>query len=191
MRSRGPPPPPPPPPLPLPPPPPPPPPPSSASGSAPGSMRPISSCSLSSGGRPPASPTMRGEASAGCSRFGSSVAPDESKLAIFGAAAQSAYVCAGVLLASASADGGGSAMRARAALLPALPVARVVDCTGAGDTLVAGAVGASLRGLPMLECVRAGMRAATRTLQSESSVAPSFDSPDDPEPEWPAPVRLW
>ena len=84
---------------------------------------------------------------------------------------------AGVLHASARATAAapgrrrGGCARARR-LLPAAPVERVVDCTGAGDTLVAGAVAAHCAGWPMAECVRFGMRAAECTLQRRAVAAP-------------------
>jgi pseudouridine kinase len=53
----------------------------------------------------------------------------------------------------------------------ALPAA-VVDVTGAGDALVAGTVAGLVRGEPLLEAVRRGIRLAGRTVGVAGSVHP-------------------
>jgi pseudouridine kinase len=62
----------------------------------------------------------------------------------------------------ATADGGGH--------VPA-PRVDVVDATGAGDALTAGVVYGMVNGLPVDECIRLGMSAATLTLRSPDSVS--------------------
>lgn len=57
--------------------------------------------------------------------------------------------------------------------VPALPT-QVVDVTGAGDALVAGTLAGLVGGLAVDDAVRAGMRAAAATVQSDHSVRPDL-----------------
>lgn len=50
----------------------------------------------------------------------------------------------------------------------------VVDATGAGDALTAGVVYGLVNGLPVDECMRLGVSAATLTLRSPESVSPEM-----------------
>ena len=54
------------------------------------------------------------------------------------------------------------------------PRVEVVDATGAGDALTAGVVYGLMNGLPVDECMRLGVSAATLTLRSPESVSPEM-----------------
>ena len=60
----------------------------------------------------------------------------------------------------------------RHGLIPALPVERVSDVTGAGDSFSAGLLSGLCRGLPLPEAVGLAQRLAALTLQSEFTVSP-------------------
>lgn len=57
--------------------------------------------------------------------------------------------------------------------VPAFPVDRVVDATGAGDVFAAGLLDALVAGLPMGEALARGARWAALAVQSPVSVAPA------------------
>ena len=52
--------------------------------------------------------------------------------------------------------------------LPAVPIDRVVDTTGAGDNFVAGFIGGLLRGRPVLDCAEAGLKQAALAIGRRS-----------------------
>jgi pseudouridine kinase len=54
------------------------------------------------------------------------------------------------------------------------PRVQVVDATGAGDALTAGVVYGLVNGLPVDECMRLGVSAATLTLRSAQTVSPEM-----------------
>ena len=55
------------------------------------------------------------------------------------------------------------------------PRVEVVDATGAGDALIAGMVYGLINGLPVDECMRLGVSAATLTLRSPETVSPELN----------------
>jgi len=70
------------------------------------------------------------------------------------------------------ADGVFFCEEGRHGLLPALPVERVKDVTGAGDSFIAGLLSGLSRGLALPEAVGLAQRLAALTLQSEFTVSP-------------------
>ncbi len=64
---------------------------------------------------------------------------------------------------------------AAAVHVPALP-ATVVNCSGAGDCLVAGCLYGLARGLPAAQALCYGVAAATAAVQSESNVPAGLDA---------------
>jgi 2-dehydro-3-deoxygluconokinase len=62
-------------------------------------------------------------------------------------------------------------------LLPAVPVGRVVDTTGAGDAFNAGYLAGRLRGLPPLQAARAAQILAAEVIQHPGAVVPTDAMP--------------
>ncbi len=69
--------------------------------------------------------------------------------------------------------------------IPAVPVPRVIDTTGAGDAYAAGFLAARLRGADLEAAMRAGARAAARVIQHFGAIAAwlATDSPAGSEPQ--------
>ena len=61
-----------------------------------------------------------------------------------------------------------------ATLLPAAPAAEVINCSGAGDALVAGACFGLLEGRRPAEALALGVAAAALTVQSSSNIPPGL-----------------
>ena len=63
-----------------------------------------------------------------------------------------------------------------AALLPAAPAAAIVNCSGAGDALVAGACYGLLDGRPPVEALALGVAAAALAVQSAANIPPGLSA---------------
>ena len=90
------------------------------------------------------------------------------------AAAQKLVACGvGMVVITMAERGLYYATREGSGHIPA-PRVEVVDATGAGDALIAGIVYGMTDGLPLDECMRLGVSAATITLRSPETVSPEL-----------------
>lgn len=69
-----------------------------------------------------------------------------------------------VLVVTRGADGAVAIARGKRAEVPAEPIAKVIDTTGAGDLFAAGFLSGHVRGRPLLECLKLGAICAAEVI---------------------------